>query len=279
MNTSTANVPGLAPSRAALPPALGQPILAASHLSFSYDGSPRPVLSDLSLEIPAGTITAILGPNGSGKTTLLRLLLGVLRPQAGRVQLNGQPLSTYSRRKRGQLLGLVPQDEHIAFDFSVLEYVLLGRAPYLGTLQMPGEVDRQVALQSLVAVGLDSMQDRALPNLSGGERQLAVLARALAQQPQVLLMDEPTAHLDLANQARLLEIMRSLAARGVTLVLTTHDPGLASSLAGHAVLMHQGQVLAVGPAASVLTAENLSATYGVAVKVYQVDGRRLILLP
>jgi iron complex transport system ATP-binding protein len=257
----------------------GPAILSASHLSFSYNGAARTVLQDLSLDIPAGTITAILGPNGSGKTTLLRLLLGVLRPQSGQIRLNGRVLDAYSRRERGQLLGLVPQDEHVPFDFSVLEYVLLGRAPYLGTLQMPGQADHQVALQSLVAVGLEGMADRALPNLSGGERQLAVLARALAQQPQVLLMDEPTAHLDLANQARLLEIMRSLAGQGVTLVLTTHDPSLASSVAGHAVLMHQGQVLAVGPAASVLTAGNLSQTYGVPVRVYDVDGRRLILLP
>lgn len=260
-------------------PATGQGILSASHLSFGYNGARRTVLHDLSLDIPAGAITAILGPNGSGKTTLLRLLLGVLRPQAGQIRLNGRALDAYSRRERGQLLGLVPQDEHIPFDFTVLEYVLLGRAPYLGTLQMPGQPDYEVALQSLAAVGLEAMAERALPNLSGGERQLAVLARALAQQPQVLLMDEPTSHLDLANQARLLEIMRSLAVRGVTVVLTTHDPSLASTVAGHAVLMHQGRVLAVGPAGSVLNAGNLSHTYGVPVQVYEVDGRRLILLP
>jgi iron complex transport system ATP-binding protein len=274
-----AATPGVAQGQATVAATAGQPVLSASRLSFSYDGATWPVLRDLSLEIPPGAITAILGPNGSGKTTLLRLLLGVLRPQSGQVRLNGRPLKVYTRRERGRLLGLVPQDEHVPFDFSVLEYVLLGRAPYLGTLQMPGEADRQVALRSLAAVGLEHLQGRAMPSLSGGERQLAVLARALAQQPQVLLMDEPTAHLDLANQARLLEIMRHLVAQGVTLVLTTHDPGLASSVADHAVLMHQGRVLAAGPAAAVLTAEKLSETYGVAVRVYQIDGRRLILLP
>ncbi len=236
------------------------------------------VLRDLSLEVPAGEVTAILGPNGSGKTTLLRLLLGVLRPQTGTIRLAGRPQDGYSRRERGQLVGLVPQDEHIPFDFSVLEYVVLGRAPYLGPLQMPGQADRQVALKALKTVGLEGMEDRALPNLSGGERQLATVARALAQQPQVLLLDEPTAHLDLSNRNRLLAIMRELAAQGTSLVLTTHDPNLAASVAGFAVLMRDGQVLATGRAETVLTAEKLSATYEAPVSVYQVDGRRIILL-
>ncbi len=255
-----------------------QAILSVSGLTFSYDGPGRAVLRDLSLDVPAGAITAILGPNGSGKTTLLRLLLGVLRPQAGAIRLAGRDQATFSRQERSRLVGLVPQDEHIPFDFSVLEYVLLGRAPYLGPLQMPGETDRQVALEALRRAGLEGMASRLLPNMSGGERQLATVARALAQQPQVLLMDEPTAHLDLSNQGRLLEIMRGLAAGGVTLVLTTHDPNLAASVADVAVLMRGGRVLAAGPTGTLLTAENLSATYGVPVQVFRVDGRQVILL-
>ena len=253
-------------------------ILAVSGLTFSYDGPGHPVLRDLSLEVPVGAVTAILGPNGSGKTTLLRLLLGVLRPAAGVLQLAGRPQQEYSRRERSQLLGLVPQEEHIPFDFSVVEYVLLGRAPYLGPLQMPGEADRQVALAALHMVGLDPLRDRALPSLSGGERQLATLARALAQQPRVLLLDEPTAHLDLSNQGRLLAILRKLAAQGTTLVLTTHDPNLAASVANLIVLMRDGRVLAAGPPEATLTTEGLSATYGVPVQVYDVDHRRVILL-
>ena len=255
-----------------------EPIMSVSMLSFSYNGAGRSVLHDLSLEIPEGTVTAILGPNGSGKTTLLRLLLGVLRPQTGRIMLAGQPQENYSRRERSQLLGLVPQDEHIPFDFSVLEYVLMGRAPHLGPLSMPGEADYQIAVEALHIAGLAHLQDRPLPNLSGGERQLATVARTLTQQPRILLLDEPTAHLDLSNKGRLLAIMRDLVAQGVTLVLTTHDPNLASSVASYAVLMAQGQVLDAGPAETTLTAERLSATYGVPVQVFQVDGRRLILL-
>jgi iron complex transport system ATP-binding protein len=254
-------------------------ILSVSGLSFGYNGSKRTIFHDLSLEIPAGAITAILGPNGSGKTTLLRLLLGVLRPAAGTIRLAGRVRNNYSRREQSQLIGLVPQDEHIPFDFSVLEYVLLGRAPYLGPLSMPGQTDYQIAVDALHTAGLAHLQDRAVPNLSGGERQLATVARALAQQPRVLLLDEPTAHLDLSNQGRLLGIMRGLSAQGVTLVLTTHDPNLASSIADLAVLMREGKVLYAGRAASMLTAAKLSATYGVTVQVFQTENKRIVLLP
>jgi iron complex transport system ATP-binding protein len=255
-----------------------QAILSVSGLSFSYNGATRSVLHDLSLEIQPRAITAILGPNGSGKTTLLRLLLGVLQPGAGEILLAGHSHSQYSRRERGQMMGLVPQDEHIPFDFSVLEYVLLGRAPYLRPLSMPGKEDYQIAVEALGATGLAHLRDRPLPKLSGGERQLATLARALAQQPQILLLDEPTAHLDLSNQARLLEIMGALVARGVTLVLTTHEPNLAAAVADHAILMRQGQVLASGPSRAMLTAKRLSETYGTTVQVFEVGGRRVILI-
>ena len=254
-------------------------ILSVSGLSFGYNGWAGDAVSDLSLSIPDGAITAILGPNGSGKTTLLRLLLGVLRPRQGAIRVADQPQDSYSRRELSQLIGLVSQDEHIPFDFSILEYVLLGRAPYLGPLATPGEADTRLALDALCAAGLEGMHARPLPNLSGGERQLVVLARALAQQPRILLLDEPTAHLDLGNQARLLDIIRDLAAGGKTVVLTTHDPNLAAAVAGTAVLMRSGQVLDAGPVASVLTAKNLSATYDVPVRVLEVDGRRVILLP
>jgi iron complex transport system ATP-binding protein len=256
----------------------GEGIVTVSGLSFSYNGSRQAALRDLSLEVPAGTVTAILGPNGSGKTTLLRLLLGVLRPQEGTVRLAGRPQEGYSRRELSQLVGLVPQDEHIPFDFSILEYVLLGRAPYLGPLAMPGEADQQVALAALRTTGLSDLRNRPLPNLSGGERQLAVVARALAQRPRVLLLDEPTAHLDLGNKGRLLQIMRDLAAEGVTLVLTTHDPNAADAVASYVVLMRQGQVLGAGPAEAMLTSEKLSATYGVPVEVFQAGAKRVVLL-
>jgi iron complex transport system ATP-binding protein len=254
-------------------------IVSVSDLSFRFNGSGRDVIQNLSLEIPAGAVTAILGPNGSGKTTLLRLLLGVLRPRQGTIRVAGRPQDSYSRRELSQLVGLVPQDEHIPFDFSILEYVLLGRAPYLGPLATPAEADTQLALDALRAAGLEGMHARPLPNLSGGERQLAVLARALCQQPRILLMDEPAAHLDLGNQGRLLDLIRDLATAGTTVVLTTHDPNLASAVARHVVLMQGGRILEAGPADVAMSADKLSATFGVPVHVFAVDGRRVVLLP
>ncbi|MBN1137275.1 MAG: ABC transporter ATP-binding protein [Anaerolineae bacterium] len=254
-------------------------LISLSGLSFHYGSSRRQILSGMSLEIPAGAITAILGPNGSGKTTLLRLILGLLRPQQGEILIAGRPQSSYSRQELSRLIGLVPQQEHIPFDFTILEYVLMGRAPYLGPLEMPGEEDCRAAQAAIATAGLAHLHDRSLPNLSGGERQLATLARALAQKPRILLLDEPAAHLDLGNRSRLLEIMRALAAEGITQILTTHDPNLAASAAGFAVLVRHGQLLDAGPTAAILTPEGLSATYGVPVQVFQVNGRPVILLP
>jgi len=252
-------------------------LLAFDQISFGYPPNGKTVLRALSLEIEPGTVTAILGPNGAGKTTLLHLALGWLAPQSGQVRLNGQPLRHYSRRELGQWMALVPQSERIPFEYSIAEYVLLGRAPYLAPLDMPGAEDCRISDQVIEQVGLGHLNGRAITTLSGGERQLALVARALAQQPRLLLLDEPTSHLDLANKARLLKLMQELAARGVTLLLTTHEPDVAAAIATHLVLMRDGQVYQTGPLPQVFTAEHLSATYNVPVKVTQVDGQRIAL--
>lgn len=252
------------------------PILALQALRFQYET--RPVLEDFSLEFFPGKITAILGPNGAGKTTLLHLMVGLLKPQRGQILLAGRPYHSYSRREIGQWIGLVPQDEYIPFDFTVVEYVLLGRAPYLDLLETPSAEDRKVACQALATVGSVHLRNRSITTLSGGERQLVTIARALAQQPRILLLDEPTSHLDLGNQKRLLELMRTLAAQGTTLILTTHDPELAAAVAHDVVLMREGKVLAAGHNGSVLTSDRLSATYGVPIDVIEVNQRRTIML-
>jgi iron complex transport system ATP-binding protein len=253
------------------------PLLAFDHIGFGYPPNGKMVLRALSLEIQPGTVTAILGPNGAGKTTLLHLALGWLAPQSGQVRLNGQPLRHYSRRELGQWMALVPQSERIPFEYSITEYVLLGRAPYLAPLDMPGVQDCRISEQVIEQVGLGHLNGRAITTLSGGERQLALVARALAQQPRLLLLDEPTSHLDLANKVRLLKLMQELAARDVTLLLTTHEPDVAAAIATHLVLMREGQVYQTGSLSQVFTAEHLSATYNVPVRVTQVDGRRIAL--
>jgi iron complex transport system ATP-binding protein len=234
------------------------------------------VLHDLNLDIPGGSITAILGPNGTGKTTLLYLILGYRRPQRGSIQLAGRPLEGYTRRQMSRLVGLVPQEELITFDFSVLDYVLLGRAPYIGSLDMPGAEDVRVAGQALETTSASHLAGRSIATLSGGERQMVVIARALAQQPRILLLDEPTAHLDLGNRNRILNILRSLHRQGATIVFTTHDPDAAAAVSGFVVLMRSGRALDAGPTADVLTEEKLRATYDVPVQALRVGDRLVI---
>jgi iron complex transport system ATP-binding protein len=248
-------------------------------LTFAYRQGGNEVLHGISLEIQEGTITAILGPNGSGKTTLLNLLLGWLVPQKGSIELAGKPHRSYSRRAVSRLVGLVPQDEHATFDLTVIEYVLLGRAPYLEFLEMPQKSDRELAFRALEAAGLTSLRDRPISSLSSGERQLATVARALAQEPRIMLLDEPLSHLDLGNTRRILQILASLKKRGETIIFTTHDPNIAASVADGVILLKEGRLLASGPAIDVLKPENLNLTYGVEVEVIKVNGRLIIVPP
>jgi iron complex transport system ATP-binding protein len=172
----------------------------------------------------------------------------------------------------------VPQAEHIPFDFSVLEYVLLGRSPYLGMLDMPREEDYRVALDALETLSLSPLAHRPVTELSGGERQMVMLARTLAQQSRILLLDEPTSHLDLSNKGRLLRVLRQLADRGVTVVFTTHDPEAAISVAQYLILMRDGRTLASGLLKEVLTTDHLIATYGTPVRLVHVEDRPVVLL-
>jgi iron complex transport system ATP-binding protein len=246
-------------------------------LAFGYGPSGSSVLHAVSADIPARSVTAILGPNGSGKTTLLHLVLGLLTPRGGDVLLAGKSRLLYSPREMKQLIALVPQEESVAFDLSVLDYVLLGRAPHLRLLSLPGEDDVGIALAALETTGLSALQDRAFPSLSGGERQLATIARALAQETAILLMDEPTSHLDLANRRRVFQVMRVLKEVGKTVLFTTHDPNAAAAVADHALMLRNGRVLAAAPVREAFTSQNLSETYGVNVEVVPIGSRPVVL--
>jgi len=253
-----------------------RPMIALAGLSFSY-GSGHPfVLQEISLEIAAGTVTALLGPNGSGKTTLLNIVLGWLVPSRGHIEILGNAEDIRSRKELSRLIGLVPQDEQMTFELSVAEYVLLGRAPYLALLEKPSEDDRCLALRALDSLGLSDVRERPITTLSGGERQLAVIARALVQEPQILLLDEPMSHLDIANTQRILKVLTELREKGKTIVFTTHDPNIAE-VADMVVLLKKGRLQAAGAATATLTAENLGATYGVRVEVVTIDGRPVVL--
>ncbi len=253
------------------------PLLAFHDVSFAYPGGDHEVSRHLDFAIEPGSVTAVLGPNGAGKTTMLHLALGWLQPHTGQVAYEAKPVNAWGRRDLGRQMALVPQRENAAFEHTVLDYVLLGRTPHLDPLAMPGEADVVVALEAMARCGLATYTERAVNCLSGGEQQLVLLARALTQEPRLLLLDEPFSHLDLANKSRLLRVIRSLVEHGVTIMLTTHEPEIAAAIATHLILMREGQVRQTGPAREVLTSQHLSALYGIDVRVQEVDGSKVVL--
>lgn len=252
--------------------------LTLENIRFRYPQLQDDVVRDVSLSIPEQEITAILGPNGAGKTSLLHLLLGLLKPDEGTVTLQGKPHHHYTSRQRSRLIGLVPQFETIPFNFTVLEYVLLGRTPYLEPFQSPSEADLEVAEKVLAQLGLSPLRRKPVTQLSGGERQMVLLARALAQQTEILLLDEPTAHLDLGNKSRLLRHLETLVEKGITTVFSTHDPNVATFIADSVLLMNDGHVVAYGPLEAVLAPERLSAIYNVSVQVERQNGQLVVLM-
>ncbi len=252
--------------------------ITAENLSFAYHTGEPLVLQGMSLKIPARKITAILGPNGTGKTTLLHLLLGLLKPDRGRIMIQGKTHSEYTRRERSQLIGLVPQFESIPFNFTVLEYVLLGRSPYLKPFQTPEKTDLRIAAETLVSLGIEKLGRKPVTELSGGERQLVHLARVLVQRTEILLLDEPTSHLDLENQNRILTLLRGLASQGITIVLTTHDPNVAIFAAENFVMVNEGRIFCEGDLDSVMTPENLSSMYNAPIRVERANGHTMVVM-
>jgi iron complex transport system ATP-binding protein len=256
---------------------MSERLMSFTEITFGYDRKKTPVLAGLDVSLAAGHTTVILGPNGAGKTTLLHLALGWLRPWQGDIRLAGKPVGAYPRQELGRWMALVPQGEHIPFEYSALEYVLLGRAPHLPPLATPAEKDYVAAFEALEKAGIADLYDHSILALSGGERQLVLVARALAQQPRLLLLDEPTAHLDLRNKSRLIGVIRDLKAQGVTILMTSHEPEVVLAVADDVLLIEQGRVLAFGPLDQALTAENLSRIYGLPVRVVSLEGRKQVV--
>jgi iron complex transport system ATP-binding protein len=256
-------------------------LLRAHNVAFAYAHGAHPVLEDVSLEVGRRDLVGILGPNGSGKTTLLKLLAGTLVPARGAVELDGRPIAARSRRDVARRVAYVPQETHAAFDFTVLDIVLMGRFPHLGAFALEGPDDLAIARQALAATGTADLEQRAFGTLSGGERQRVVIASALAQDPEVLLLDEPTASLDLGHQLDVWSLLRELnEARQVTMVLCTHDLNFAASLCRHLILLRGGRILAQGPTEGVLTADAIRALYGVEADVLLHPGTgRLRITP
>lgn len=237
--------------------------IAAENLSIGYRD--RLVGSGISISLRQGESLALLGPNGGGKTTLLKTLLGLLAPRAGEVTLGGHPLASISVRERARRIGYVPQVHTGTFAFSVETVVLMGRTAYGSLFAQPGEKDHAIAARMLDRLGIAHLAQRSYTEISGGERQLVLLARALAQEPQFVVLDEPTASLDFGNQGKVLREIEALTGAGLGVLFTTHDPNHALRAAHRVCLLRAGKIVAEGKTSAVLTRDNLEALYDAAV--------------
>lgn len=248
-------------------------LLQACDLAFGHHG--QAVGRGVGLTLHAGEVLCLLGPNGGGKTTLLKTLVGLKPALAGTVLLEGQPLARWSLAQRARVMGFVPQSAPTSFAFTVREMVLMGRAARHGLFTQASGGDVRAAEAALQRVGADFLADRPFTALSGGERQLVLIARALAQEPRLLVLDEPTASLDFSNQDRVLALLAELAVEGLAVLFSTHHPDQAFAVGTHAALLRDGGLMHHGPVEETLTAANLTALYGREVVIGAVEGRRV----
>ncbi len=241
---------------------------AMEGVTVRYPGSASPALVDVTLGFESGIHTSILGPNGAGKSTVLRVLLGLLKPDRGRATLDGRPTAEFGRRDMARRTALVSAVEDLAFPVSVRQFVAMGRYPHLGPVAPTRRADDELVQSSLVAVDLAPLADRLVSRLSAGELQRARLARALAQEPSCLLLDEPTAHLDLGHELEIFERVQQLTQlQALTVISVTHNVNLASRYADRIVLLSGGRVTAAGPASEVLTAARIGEAFRCPVRV------------
>lgn len=264
-------------------PAAVQPLTAVEGVSFAYplpDRGRRQVLRSLDLQLGSGDLVALVGTNGSGKTTLLRLLAGVLRPDAGVIRFEGRPLGAWRRVDLARRVTVLPQQLELPIGFRVAELVEMGRAPHARRLFGATEQDERAVARALADADALELAHRFADELSGGERQRVLVAMALAQEPELLLMDEPTLHLDLAHQVAVLSTIRRLRMqRGMTVLAVLHDLNLAAAFAPRIVVLHAGSVAADGPPDEVLTPALVERVFGVTVDEARLDdGRRHLAL-
>lgn len=251
--------------------------LHAMAICHAYRG--KTVLRGAELQLQPGEVVSLLGANGAGKSTLLRILLGLLPAEAGEVRLNGRRLGDYPRRELARHLAYVPQVHNTPFPYRVRQVVTLGRLPANGLFAAPGAEDRAVVDRVLARLSIDKLADAPYTEISGGERQLVLIARALAQGSRLLVMDEPTSGLDYGNQIALLDLLRSLAADGYGILKTTHHPDHALAGSDRVAILQAGRIVANGPPAEVLSAKLLSELYGQPVGPYRLEDGRLVIAP
>jgi len=236
--------------------------LEIESLYFEYDE--RMVLSDISFSISKGDFVSIIGPNGSGKSTLLKNLASILKPIKGNIKLEGKKIDEYRAKELARKMALVPQDTNVTYDFSVFDIVLMGRNPYLNRLEKEKQIDFQIVKDSLKLTNTLHLRDRNINEISGGERQRVIIARALAQEPEIILLDEPTSHLDINHQIEILSLLKKLnKEKKMTILLVIHDINLAARFSNKMILLNEGRVLSIGEPEAVITNQNMERAYNV----------------
>ena len=251
-------------------------IITVKDLSYSYDGVKA--LDKVSFEAGEGEILTILGPNGAGKTTLLKCILKILKPH-GAIYIDGENINKMSNRELAKRVGYVPQTHSSIFAYRIIDYVIMGRAPYHSLFSMPSRKEYEKALHLLELLGIKDLTDRTIAEISGGQFQLVLIARALMQEAKILLLDEPIAHLDTSNKLRVLSIIKKLVKEGIikTVIMSLHDPLLAALYSDKIILLKNGRLIAYGSPDEVLTQENLLSLYGIEFDRIYYNGRLLII--
>lgn len=250
-------------------------ILHIKNISFAYKGN-KPVWENLTFTAKPGEVLSILGPNGTGKSTLLRCIAGLEQPLEGEIMLGNKNTSGIGRKEMARKVAFVPQMHTPVFPFTALDVVIMGRTSHLSTFGSPSKRDEDIARKALETMGISHLGNVQYDQTSGGERQLILFARAVAQEAEILLLDEPTSHLDFGNQARILKLIRSLADKGLSVVMTTHFPDHAFEISETTCLLSGGKLIGFGPTTRILTSKNLSLIYGLNVSINKLDDHKTV---
>lgn len=252
-------------------------MIDVSKLTFLHPGAREPVLRDIAFQAREGEVTAILGPNGSGKTTIFHCVLGIWKAPEGEIRLSGDPIDRLKRTDIAKRVSSVPQEHDPPFAYSCLDMVLMGRTAHIGLFSSPSPNDRKLAVEAMKTLGIEHLEQRPFTRVSGGERQMVLIARCLAQDAPAMLLDEPTAHLDFRNQITILKMVKHLAAeKGLVVLVNLHDPNMALLFSDRVLLLKDGRLIANGPPHEVVTRQSLMDTYGLEVEFVRENGFRVI---
>lgn len=245
-------------------------LLEVSHISYGYKNS-LPIIKDISFSIGRGELFAILGPNGAGKSTLLNCIAGLFQPTNGHVLLDGEDISKISPKKNAQKVAYVPQNSTNIYGYSVRDYIAMGRAPHLGIFLMPNKDDYKIVDEAIEMLGINNFCDKSYTNISGGQRQLANIARAIVQQPELIIFDEPTSALDYGNQLKIMRIVKQLSENGYSVIMTTHNPDHPILLDGHVGILNSNGHMKIGSIKEIMKEDSLSEIYKTKLRLIHIE--------